>query len=149
MRIPLRPWNRHRNYAGLSAPVGENQPGSGDADGLGSAHSRFIPNSTLRRTGTCLAATHTSVVVFRATVLSIVVIFAAGPTASLMCKAWCEPQAAAARGCYHQDDPSSTGAAGSHSCQDAVQGSNAVVKEVRIYVEGGGDYSIKWTFNAK
>ena len=28
MRIPLRPWNRHRNYAGLSAPVGENQPGS-------------------------------------------------------------------------------------------------------------------------
>ena len=66
---------------------------------------------------------------FRATLLSIVLLFAAGPSASLLCKAWCEPKEAAARGCHQQDDLSSTSVAGRHSCQDGLQGSSAVVKE--------------------
>ena len=66
---------------------------------------------------------------FRATVLSIVLVFAAGPSASLFCEAWCQPQVAAAQGCHHQDRADSTNVAPSHSCQDVVLGSDAVVKE--------------------
>ena len=38
---------------------------------------------------------------FRATILTVVLVFAAGPSASLFCKAWCDPQVAAESGCHH------------------------------------------------
>jgi len=81
------------------------------------------------------------VVVFRATVLSIVLVFAAGPSASLFCKAWCEPKVAAARGCHHEDHDSSSSVSGDDFCQDSIQGSAILTKEDlrRASTEGAGD----------
>ena len=70
-----------------------------------------------------------SVVVFRATVLSIVLVFAAGPSASLFCKAWCDPHEAAASGCHHQESGSVASVADDDSCLDSIQGSAILTKE--------------------
>ena len=78
---------------------------------------------------------------FRATVLSIVLMFAAGPpSASLFCKAWCDPHAAAASGCHHEDNGSSISVARDDSCQDAIQGTAILLKEElrRAFTEGAG-----------
>src|SRR5512145_715326 len=46
--------------------------------------------------------------VFRAIVLSFVLILLAGPSAGVLCKAWCNPAEAAARGCHQHPSPSAT-----------------------------------------
>ena len=66
---------------------------------------------------------------FRATLLSVVFLFAAGPSASVLCKALCDPHAAAANGCHHQDNGSATQVSGNASCQDAALGAAALLKE--------------------
>ena len=65
---------------------------------------------------------------FRATILSFVLLFAAGPSASLVCKAWCEPSAAARNGCHH-DGANVASVATNDSCQDSVQELATVLKE--------------------
>lgn len=81
------------------------------------------------RGGTCLAISHMSVVVFRATVLSVVLLFAAGPSASVLCRALCDPHAAAASGCQHEDNGATTQVSGNASCRDMALGATAVLKE--------------------
>jgi hypothetical protein len=71
----------------------------------------------------------TSAIVFRATVLSIVLLFAAGPSASLFCKAWCDPREAAASGCHHEDSGNSTSFTGDDSCPDSIQRNAILTKE--------------------
>lgn len=66
---------------------------------------------------------------FRATVLSVVLLFAAGPSASVLCKALCDPHAAAARGCHPQDNGTATQVSGNASCQDMGLGATAVLRE--------------------
>jgi hypothetical protein len=79
--------------------------------------------------------------VFRATVLSIVLLFAAGPSVPLFCKAWCDPHAAAASGCHHEDNGSSTSVASDDSCEDAIQGNAILLREdlARASTEGAGN----------
>ncbi|MGE0446257.1 MAG: hypothetical protein AB7P99_13595 [Vicinamibacterales bacterium] len=66
---------------------------------------------------------------FRATILTVVLVFAAGPSASLFCKAWCDPQVAAENGCHHDDIGGSASLSSSDSCQDSVQGLAVLLKE--------------------
>ena len=66
---------------------------------------------------------------FRATVLSIVLTLVAGPNASVQCKAWCDPAAAAAAGCHHRDGIPSATLTGTDDCGEAVPNSAIVVKE--------------------
>ncbi len=81
--------------------------------------------------GSCLACTELSVVVFRATVLSIVLTFGGGPSVSLFCEAWCDPDVAAERGCHHEDHGSSTSVANDDSCQDTIQETVVLKNDVR------------------
>ena len=67
--------------------------------------------------------------VFRATVLSIVLTLVAGPNASVLCKAWCDPAAAAAAGCHHTDSSPSATLTGADDCGQAVPNGGAVVQE--------------------
>jgi hypothetical protein len=76
--------------------------------------------------GSCPQVTERSV--FRATVLSIVLILLAGPNASVVCKALCDPAAAAATACHHTDGTPSATLNGTDDCGKAVPNS-AVVKE--------------------
>ncbi len=66
---------------------------------------------------------------FRATLLSVVLLFAAGPSASVLCKALCDSYAAAANGCHHQDNGSATQVSGNASCQNAALGAAALLRE--------------------
>ena len=66
---------------------------------------------------------------FRATVLSIVLILVAGPNATMLCKAWCDPAAAAAVGCHHRDGSPSATLTGTDDCGKTVPNSAIVVKE--------------------
>ena len=70
--------------------------------------------------------------VFRAAVLSIVLTLAVGQNATLLCRAWCDLHAAAASGCHHEASASSAIVAGRNSCDDAVLGAGAFLRE-----EGG------------
>jgi hypothetical protein len=67
--------------------------------------------------------------VFRATVLSIVLILVAGPSATVLCKAWCDPAAAAAAGCHHGDGSPSATLTGTNDCTKAVPNSAVVFKQ--------------------
>lgn len=66
---------------------------------------------------------------FRATILTVVLLFAAGPSASLFCKALCDPQVAAQNGCHHEDNGNKASVTSNDSCDDAVQGPAGVLKE--------------------
>jgi hypothetical protein len=70
------------------------------------------------------------VVVFRAAVLSIVVMLAAGPSASLICSAWCDT-AAAATSFHHDESGSSARIASDVFCQDVVQNGIALKEDLR------------------
>jgi hypothetical protein len=67
--------------------------------------------------------------VFRATVLTVVLLFAAGPSAPLICKAWCDPLAAAGNGCHHMDNGGIASVRAVDSCDDSVQGLAGLRKE--------------------
>lgn len=60
--------------------------------------------------------------------LSIVLAFAVGANASLLCKAWCHP-AAAATGCHHEDPSDLVGVAADDGCNDVVLGAVEVTRE--------------------
>jgi hypothetical protein len=69
--------------------------------------------------------------VFRAALLSIVLLLGIGPDVPLLCKALCNPAAAAANGCHYQVDPSDASARriGGHDCgADALVGT-AYIRE--------------------
>ena len=66
---------------------------------------------------------------FRATVLLIVSTMVAGPNASVLCKAWCDPAAAAATKCHHEHGSLSATLTGTDDCGRAVPNSAVVVKE--------------------
>ncbi len=68
---------------------------------------------------------------FRAGVLSIVVILAAGADPALLCRTRCDPQDAAASGCHHQGLALATAStiAGDDSCEAVVLGAAAALRE--------------------
>ena len=66
---------------------------------------------------------------FRATILTVVLLFAAGPSASLFCKAWCDPHVAAENGCHHQNSGGAVSVTSDDSCDDSVQGPAGLLKE--------------------
>jgi hypothetical protein len=82
--------------------------------------------------------------VFRPAVLSIVLTLAVGPGASLLCDAWCHPDAASTRSCEHRDPGSAPGVIARDGCADTEAGSTALVREeVRRGVSGSdGQYAI-------
>jgi hypothetical protein len=67
--------------------------------------------------------------VFRAAALSVVLTVAVGPSASLLCKAWCHPQAGATTECHHADPTASPSVAGDDHCDNVVLGATAVLPE--------------------
>lgn len=69
--------------------------------------------------------------VVRAFVLSIVLTLAGGPNASLLCRTWCDPQAAAASGCRHEDPATSPSVAGDDSCDKVVLSAAFLREDVR------------------
>ena len=70
----------------------------------------------------------------RGTVLSVALVLAVG-NVSLLCRSWCDPQAAAARGCHSQGSSSSAIRADDAGCADAASRVAAVPrKPVRIGV---------------
>ena len=66
---------------------------------------------------------------FRATILTVVLVFAAGPSASLFCKAWCDPHTAAENGCHYEQTGGGAGVRSDDSCDDSVQGRAGLLKE--------------------
>lgn len=67
-------------------------------------------------------------VVFRATILTVVWLLAIGPTASLLCKAWCEPHAAAESGCHHAQGGEDASIGSADSCEGSL-GQAGLLKE--------------------
>ncbi len=68
-------------------------------------------------------------IVYRAIILSVVLLFAAGPSVSLVCKAWCDPHVAAENGCHHEDNGGAASLSSDDSCDDSFQGPTGVLKE--------------------
>ena len=68
---------------------------------------------------------------FRTVLLSIVLLLGIGPDISLLCKALCDPAAAAANGCHYQVDPVATSARliGGHDCDASALIGTAYVRE--------------------
>lgn len=67
--------------------------------------------------------------VLRAAVLSIVMTLAVGQNAALLCRAWCESQAADASGCHHEQQASSTSVSADDICDHVVLSLAAVLRE--------------------
>jgi hypothetical protein len=70
-----------------------------------------------------------SITVFKAAVLSIMLTLAAGPSASLLCRAWCDSQATAAGGCHHEAHATSPSVAGDDNCDDTMVSGDAFLRE--------------------
>ena len=69
---------------------------------------------------------------FRTIVFAIVLTFAAGPNASLLCRTWCGPQAATPSDCHHERSSTSTAATGDDACgNDALVLATFVREDVR------------------
>jgi len=70
--------------------------------------------------------------VFRTIVFLIVLTFAAGPNASLLCRTWCDPQAATPSDCHQDRSSTSTAAMGDDACgNDALVLATFVREDVR------------------
>jgi hypothetical protein len=68
--------------------------------------------------------------VSRAVFLSIALSLTVGPNVSLLCKAWCDPVAAAASGCHHRQGlTDSPNLVETDSCGDTVPGGAAFLTE--------------------
>ena len=65
---------------------------------------------------------------FRATALSIVLTLVAWPNTGLLCKAWCQPAAAAAANCHHAHGNASAVLTGTEDCDKPMPNSAVVVK---------------------
>lgn len=66
---------------------------------------------------------------FHAAVLSVVLIVAVGPNASLLCRPWCVPHAATASGRHHEAPPISPSVAGDDRCNDGVPSVAVIFRE--------------------
>lgn len=66
---------------------------------------------------------------FRATVLSLALTFAASPSASVFCEAWCAPDPSAEHQCHQEDTGSPTGVSSRDSCQDATPGTAVLTRD--------------------
>ena len=66
---------------------------------------------------------------FRAAVLSIVLMLVAGPQAPLLCAVWCHAEASAAGPCEHPDTASAPIVTANGSCPDIAEASTAFVRE--------------------
>ncbi|HKY19912.1 MAG TPA: hypothetical protein VJM31_01720 [Vicinamibacterales bacterium] len=64
---------------------------------------------------------------FRITFLSVTLIVAAGPSAGLLCGAWCHPQNVVASTCHHEEARATV--ASNESCDAAVLNVAAVLPE--------------------
>ena len=66
---------------------------------------------------------------FRATVLSIVLMLGMSPETVLLCKVWCVPAEAARTGCHRQDASTSPRVTGSDNCGPVAFSSAVLVRE--------------------
>lgn len=66
---------------------------------------------------------------FRALVLSIALTVAAGPSAAILCRAWCNPPVAPADGCHHAASTASISVAANDTCDDRALSAAAFVRE--------------------
>jgi hypothetical protein len=81
--------------------------------------------------------------VFRLAALSIALTVAAGPSATLLCRTWCDPQAAATR--CHEDAFTSPSVVADDGCDKLVLSSAAFVREDvrrRGVSSSGGEHAI-------
>lgn len=65
----------------------------------------------------------------RPIVLAVVLLFAAGPSVSLFCKAWCDPRTAAENGCHHGQNGAAASVTSDDSCDDSFQGPAGLLRE--------------------
>lgn len=65
----------------------------------------------------------------QAAVLSIVLTLATGPSAALLCKTWCTPQAVQANGCHKMAPTASTKVGGHDTCDDLGLGLAPYIRE--------------------
>lgn len=120
-------WPEWRNFlrpGQISAPSHQPTP-----DSKAPKRRKTEDRPAARRSGPALANIPCEPSVFRATVLSIVLVFAASPSASVFCEAWCAPDPAAESHCHHENTGSSASVGGNDSCQDAVPGAAVLVRE--------------------
>jgi hypothetical protein len=81
--------------------------------------------------------------VFRAAVLSIVLAMTGTPTATLLCRTWCDPSAAAASGCHHEGLATVTIVAGQDGCRNTVLSATSIVQEnARRTLSPGREYAL-------
>ena len=66
---------------------------------------------------------------FRATVLSIVLMVGMGQDTMLLCKVWCDPAEAARTGCHQKDASTSPSVTGSDNCGPVALSSAVLVRE--------------------
>jgi hypothetical protein len=66
--------------------------------------------------------------VFRAAVLSIVLAITGNPNAALLCRTWCDPNAAAVSGCHHEDLVTFASVTAADGCRNAVLSATAFVQ---------------------
>ena len=79
---------------------------------------------------------------FRVAVLSIVLAMTGTPTATLLCRTWCDPSAAAASGCPHERLATFTIVAGQDGCRNTVLSATSIVQEaVRRTLAPDGEYA--------
>jgi hypothetical protein len=71
----------------------------------------------------------TSINVFRAAILSIVLTLAAGPNTALLCNAWCHPGEPIGNGCEYERQAASPRVTTNEDCKVAVGGAIAFVRE--------------------
>ena len=67
--------------------------------------------------------------VFRVAALFIVLAITGNPTVPLLCGTWCDPNAAAASGCHHEELAIFAIVAGEDGCRNAVLSATAFVQE--------------------
>ena len=118
-----------RDAAGFSALRGRNSATEPFFSGTTLAKCSGICRHRPLRTGAGLASATMSIDVFRAVVLSIVLTFAVGPNASLLCAVWCHPDAAPTGSCEHPNPTSTPTVTAKDGCPDVAAGTSASVRE--------------------
>lgn len=91
-----------------------------------------------------------SEILLRVTSLSIVLVFAAGPSASLLCDTWCNPNPVAVSECHHTDN-GSTRVSDDNVCGNSLQGSLILVKDDRrrVLTDGAGNATAVAQFSGR
>jgi hypothetical protein len=66
---------------------------------------------------------------FRAAVVALALTLLGGANTALLCRAWCEPQAAAASGCHEQQHGSTAALTASGNCEDVAAATAVLTRE--------------------